>query len=127
MARPALAHPTLGEVEILQVVWRRNVATVRDIHDELTKRRKRSFTTVATIVHIMAEKKLLKLVDERRPQKFKAALDDKATIGRILDDLKDRWFKGSTQQLILSILAAEVKAPEKLAPIEAELKKLKIK
>ena len=34
---PKYIKPTESELEILQILWQKNVATVRDVHEELVK------------------------------------------------------------------------------------------
>ncbi len=61
-------------MEILGIVWRLKAVTVRDVHDELLKTQSIAETAVRSQVEYMVEKGFLKVVDERRPQKFAATL-----------------------------------------------------
>jgi len=45
--------PTEGEFNILGVIWERTSATVREVHDELSKRRDIGYTTVLKLMQIM--------------------------------------------------------------------------
>ncbi len=57
----------LGELEaqIMEVLWKRGTATVRDVHEALTRKRPLAYTTVMTVMSRLAEKGVLKrtLVD----------------------------------------------------------------
>ena len=43
----------------MKVVWELQTATVRDVYEELLKRRKIAYTTVMTMMNILEEKKYL--------------------------------------------------------------------
>jgi predicted transcriptional regulator len=51
----------LGELEhaIMDILWRRNEATVREVLDELSQTRSLAYTTVLTVMSRLAEKGLL--------------------------------------------------------------------
>ena len=55
-----LPRPTDAELEILTVLWSRGPATVRDVHDVISKRRPAQYTTVLKLMQIMAEKGLVR-------------------------------------------------------------------
>ncbi len=50
------------EADILEIVWRKNEATVREIHEELSKKREAAYTTVRTVMTRLAEKDILRKV-----------------------------------------------------------------
>ena len=62
MARPKQPHPTPGELEILRVLWNHGSATVRQVMERLPD--KRAYTSVMSLMTVMAEKKLV----TRKPQ-----------------------------------------------------------
>lgn len=51
----------LGELEqaIMEVLWRKGKATVREVHDALSKRRDLAYTTVMTVMTRLIDKKML--------------------------------------------------------------------
>ena len=55
--RPEIALPTPAELDILAVLWRLGVATVREVHDELGKDNR--YTTTLKTIQLMTEKGLL--------------------------------------------------------------------
>ena len=66
MARPA--SPTLTESEraILEVLWKKKEASVREVADELSKRKPVAYTTVLTMFYILVIKGLVNLRTEGR-------------------------------------------------------------
>ncbi len=59
MARPAHDQPTPAELEVLQVIWQRGPSTVREVMDVLNQRTPRAYTTIMTLMNVMARKKTL--------------------------------------------------------------------
>jgi predicted transcriptional regulator len=100
MGRPRSNRPTDAEIEILRVLWQRGTATVRDISDDLTRTKKIAYTSIATIVRIMVEKNMVEIVDVRRPQKFKAVINEKDARKSITDEWLTRMFGGSILNLV---------------------------
>lgn len=120
MGRPKSNRPTDAELEILSFLWQRGVATVRDIQDDLVRTKKIAYTSIATIMRIMVEKKLVEIVDERRPQRFKAVVNEADARKRVTDDWLSRMFGGSLSDLVRHALTGR-KLPKKEI---AELKKI---
>src|ERR1700686_3390872 len=51
--------PTESELEILRILWERNKASVRDVHEELSKTKEAGYTTTLKLMQIMFEKGLV--------------------------------------------------------------------
>jgi predicted transcriptional regulator len=60
MSSTKFLKPTESELEILQVLWRNNIATVREVHEELSKTKDVGYTTTLKLMQIMNEKGLVK-------------------------------------------------------------------
>jgi predicted transcriptional regulator len=79
MPRRAPAPPPLGELEaeVMEVVWRRGSATVRDVLDDLNASdwRQRRYTTVLTVMHRLHAKRLLARRREGRRDLFAPAIE----------------------------------------------------
>ena len=69
MARPKDEHPTTGELEVLKVLWQRGPSTVRDVLAVLNEARPRAYTSVMSLMNVMAEKgQLVRREQGRRRQ-----------------------------------------------------------
>ena len=124
MPRPASQYPTPVEIEILAVAWDRGPVTVRDVHDVVGKARENAYSSVATIMRIMARKGLLRITDARRPVRFAATLD-RATVGRLMThDLVNRLFGGSIADMLRHALSGRKRSSADLAEIKKVLKSL---
>jgi len=124
MSREPIRRPTDAELAILGVLWERGPSTVREVHDRLRAERETGYTTVLKTMQIMTEKGLVSRDASRRSHVYRAVLDRSATEGRLIDDLRDRAFGGSTSRLVLRALSERAATPEELAQVEALLRRL---
>ena len=53
MAISKQVKPTESELEILQILWSRGIATVREVHEELAKTKEVGYTTTLKLMQIM--------------------------------------------------------------------------
>lgn len=116
--------PTAGEFNILGVIWERDSATVREVHDVLSRRQDIGYTTVLKLMQIMTEKGLLERDTSVRPQVFWAARPKKQTQKLLVRDLLDRAFRGSPGALVLQALALRKSTPDELREIRELLDEL---
>ena len=125
MPRPASSTPTEGELEILQVLWRRGPSTVRQIYNTLKDRRGTGYSTTLKMVQVMADKGLLIRDDSVRPQVFSPAQSQEETQLELVDNLIQRGFAGSAMSMVLRAAAAERITPEELSQIRRLIEKAK--
>jgi predicted transcriptional regulator len=62
------------EAEIMEVVWDQGEVTVRDVHRTLNKNRDIAYTTVMTTLGRLADKGLLRRVEEQPAHRYSALL-----------------------------------------------------
>ena len=120
---PAL-RPTEAECNILNVIWNKKTATVREVFEDLSQRQTIGHTTVLKFMQIMTEKGLLERDASIRPQVFSAAQPQQQTQKMMLRDLVDRAFAGSPGNLALQALSTRKSTPKELREIRALLDKL---
>ncbi len=124
MPKRGKLRPTNAELEILSVIWQRGPSTVRQIHDELSPRRKTGYTTVLKLLQIMAEKGLVKRDESQRSHVYSAATGEEETQGQLVGDLMDKAFGGSAAQLVLRALSDKPASAEEIAEIRRMLNDL---
>lgn len=119
--------PTESELEILQILWDKGLATVRDVHESLSATKDVGYTTTLKLMQIMHEKGLVKRDESMRTHVYQAAVNKEKTQKHILGKMIDTLFGGSSTQLILQALGTpEAKAtPEELDQIQKLLDNLK--
>lgn len=109
--------PTDAELGILQVLWHRGASTVREVLEELSREKTVGYTTALKLLQIMHEKGLVERDESERSHRYTAAVAEQATEGRLVGDLIDRGFEGSTGRLVLRALASRRASREELAEI----------
>ena len=124
MARPAAAQPTEVELQILAILWQQGAATAREIHNEIIRDREINYSTTVKMLAVMLEKSLVNKDDSVRPQRFSAATTQKRTQSRLLRDLVQRAYDGSTGSLVLQALSSKRATKEELAEIRQLLDQL---
>jgi BlaI family transcriptional regulator, penicillinase repressor len=105
MARPPAKELTERELEIMHVFWERGLSTMAEIRDALAASgRDLAYTTVATLVRILAEKGFLEQTNDDRPFMYRPVRTYEEVSRSILGDLVERLFLGSREQLLLRLL-----------------------
>ncbi len=117
--------PTESELEILQVLWKKTTATVRDVHEELAKHKDVGYTTTLKLMQIMHEKGIVKRDASLRTHVYQSAVNRENTQKRLLNKMIDNLFGGSTTQLVLQALGENKASPEEIEKIQLLLNNLK--
>jgi BlaI family transcriptional regulator, penicillinase repressor len=114
-ASDGLSLPTGAELDILAVLWRLGVATVRNVHDQLGKGR--GYTTTMKQMQLMTEKGLLIRSERFGSHVYEPALPKEQTQKQIAGDLLERAFEGSARSLLLGALSAKAASAAELTEI----------
>lgn len=118
--------PTESELEILNILWQRDVATVREVHEELAKNKDVGYTTTLKLMQIMHEKGLVKRDESMRTHIYQAAVNRERTQKHLLNKMIDSLFGGSSTQLVLQALGSgEQVSAEELDKIQTLIDNLK--
>ena len=119
-----LPLPTDAELAILKALWDLGPSTVREVHDAVAQERDVGYTTVLKILQIMYEKGLVSRDDSARSHVYRAAVPRERTQKKLVSDLLDRAFDGSSASLVLQALSSRKASPEELDQIRALLDRL---
>ncbi|HQU47420.1 MAG TPA: BlaI/MecI/CopY family transcriptional regulator, partial [Pirellulales bacterium] len=111
---------TERELEIMQVFWRNEKPlSVADVKDELARQGLvAAYTTVATLVRILADKGFLNQLNDQRPFVFQPAKSYEEVSSKLLSDLVDRVFQGSREQLLLRLVDQKRLSAKERAALE---------
>jgi len=110
------------ELEIMKVVWVRGSATVRDVYEELLKRRKIAYTTVMTMMGILEQKGHLKKSADERAYLYTPAQPQREVVGNMVHDFLKRVFNGSAKPLLIQLVEDKKLTPDELDEIRKLLK-----
>ena len=69
--------PTTSELEILQILWKKGLATVKDVNNILNEKRKVGYTTTLKMMQLMHEKKILDREENGRSHIYTPLLEEK--------------------------------------------------
>jgi BlaI family penicillinase repressor len=125
-ARPS-PHPTEAELEILNILWQRGSATVREVHEELNAERGAGYTTTLKIMQIMLDKELLSRDDTERSHRYSAIAKPDVTRRSMVRTFMDRVFAGSPSDLVLAALGTGKIGSDELEKISEMLEEAKKK
>ena len=113
--------PGLPSLEILAILWEHGPQTVKQVHDTIRVTRDVGYTTVLKLMQLMTEKGLLERDESERSHVYRAAVPEKKVKKRLLSDLLDRAFDGSTASMVQQLLSAKRASPKELDEIRAML------
>ena len=102
--RPKTSTLTEQELEIMKIVWSRDMSTVRDVYEALLERRKIAYTTVMTMMKILEQKKYLKKDQTDRAHVYRPAQPRRKVIGAMVRDFVNRVFNGSAEPLLVHLV-----------------------
>ena len=114
---PSNNQPTRAELEILDILWDLKKATVREVFDEISKRRPATYTTVLKLMQIMQEKGLVARDERARAHVYSPKRSQRQTQTGLVGSLLDRAFRGSALSLVQHVLEAKPATKEELAAI----------
>ncbi|HEU4522433.1 MAG TPA: BlaI/MecI/CopY family transcriptional regulator [Thermoanaerobaculia bacterium] len=114
---------TRYELEIMDILWRLEEASVREIQEAIVDRTRPAYTTVQTIVNRLEQKGAVKR--SRRISNaflYQPAITRKSVYRRIIDDVLD-LFGGSAQPMVAHLLDSGKLTLEDLKALEETAKR----
>jgi BlaI family transcriptional regulator, penicillinase repressor len=125
MSSTKTKKPTESELEILQVLWARDQASVRDVHEELQKTKDVGYTTTLKLMQIMFEKGLVRRDDSSKTHIYQASVSRERTQKHLVGKMINTLFGGSPAVLVLQALGNHKTSPAELEEIQRLLNNLK--
>ncbi|MBV9961719.1 MAG: BlaI/MecI/CopY family transcriptional regulator [Parafilimonas sp.] len=117
--------PTESELEILQVLWEKGNATVREVHEDLIQTKDCGYTTTLKLMQIMFEKGLVLRDDSNRTHIYQANVSREKTQKQLVDKMVDSLFSGSHSQLVMQALGSHTPSKQELDEIQQLLDRYK--
>jgi BlaI family transcriptional regulator, penicillinase repressor len=125
MSSPKYIKPTESELEILQVLWHKGLASVREVHEELSKSKEAGYTTTLKLMQIMNEKGLVKRDDSVKTHIYQPAVSREKTQKHLLSKMINTLFGGSATELVIQALGNHKTTADELAEIQKVLSEMK--
>ena len=108
------------ELEIMNVLWEGGPGNVQAVQGRL-KSRDLAYTTVQTMLNVLHRKGRVKRQLKDRAFIYKPVLSRQKAVTQAIGDVLDRFFGGSADDLVLSLVETRRLTPEKLAKIQQML------
>lgn len=119
----AATQPTPAELEILDVLWERKRATVREVFEDLSERRSTQYTTVLKLMQIMQEKGIVTRDETEKAHIYRPKLSQRRTRRQLVSNLVEKAFRGSALSLVQHVLEAKPASREELNAIREMIDK----
>ena len=106
-----------GELQnaVMEIVWDRGELSVRDVHEELSRKRTIAYTTVMTVMTRLAARKLLRRRKAGASFLYRPAVSRDDHAGEAIRSILSRLAEGiGTPVLSHFVDAVQSRAPEKL-------------
>ncbi len=117
--------PTESELEILHVLWNRDEATVREVHEVLSQTKDSGYTTTLKLMQIMYEKGLVTRDDSHKTHIYQPAVSRISTQSQFLNKMINGLFEGSPTNLVMQALGNHTATTAELDKIQALIDQLK--
>lgn len=128
MPRKTAKTLTEAEQRVMEVLWRLEQASVRDVADELSREKPVAYNTVLTILGILHRKKYVKFRRDGRAHVYRPAVSQTSAQREAFDNLITRFFGGSKNAFAQYLIdeekldANELRRLKKIAPKATERK-----
>ncbi|GAA4211001.1 BlaI/MecI/CopY family transcriptional regulator [Pedobacter jeongneungensis] len=116
--------PTEGEMEILQVLWQKGNATVREVHEALNKK-DAGYTTTLKLMQILHEKGMVERDTNQKTHIYKALVSQDKTEKQLVTKMIDNVFNGSAARLVMQALGNHSASADEIDEIKKYLDSLK--
>ncbi|MBC7937179.1 MAG: BlaI/MecI/CopY family transcriptional regulator [Rhizobacter sp.] len=120
-----IIKPTEGELEILGVLWDKESATVRTVHEELCKNKEAGYTTTLKLMQIMFEKGLVTRDSSSKTHIYQPAVTREKTQTQFVDKMINSLFAGSGAELVMHALGDHKPNADELDKIQQLINQLK--
>ena len=111
-------QPSDVELEILQILWEHQPASVRKVHEVICERREVSYTTVLTFLQRMTKKNMVERHKEGKTHFYQAVPKENEVQQTLFQRLLNTAYKGSAMNLVMHALGQDKVTPEEIEQIQ---------
>lgn len=109
------------ELEIMKVLWENGAVNVQTVQTELE--RELAYTTVQTMLNILHRKGRVKRKLTDKAYFYRPTISRKQIVSQTIEDLVNRLFGGSAENLVMSMVETKHLTAEKLSRLNALIEK----
>lgn len=120
MEEKNISQPTEAELEILQVLWEHQPATVRFIHEQINQKREVGYTTILKQLQRMSDdkKKMVVRTKEGKTHYYSAVPKEREVQNSFYERMVNTVYKGSAMNLVMHALGQSDTTPEELEALQ---------
>ncbi len=116
-------QPTASELEILNILWEKESATVREVFEIISATKPVTYTTVLKLMQIMTDKELVERDEQGKAHLYRAKIAQSETQKGLVSDLLEKVFRGSAMQLVQHLLETKKTSPQEMKEIRKMIQK----
>jgi BlaI family penicillinase repressor len=105
------------ELQILRVLWELGPSPVREIHARLEQQKGTNYSTTVKMLSVMLQKELVTRTEDQRPHVYRPKVSRKLAGKRMMRDLFDKVYEGSSLSLVLQALSTESPSADEIAEV----------
>jgi predicted transcriptional regulator len=110
--------PTESELDILSILWEKNSATVREVHEVIQQTKEVGYTTTLKLMQIMHEKGLVSRDESSKTHIYIPCFEKEKAQEQYVGKMIKTLFSGSTSQLVMQALGHHNANQEDLSEIK---------
>ena len=112
------ATPSELELQILSLLWEQGPLTAREVLERLPDNKPRAYTSVLSVMQVMAKKGYLSKKREGMTHRWSPVLKQAPTLGKLLGGLMTRVFRNSPSAVMQHLMETPEMTPEEIAEIK---------
>lgn len=121
----SIPKPTESELDILQILWERKTATVREVHEKLSVTKDAGYTTTLKLMQIMHDKGMVSRDESNKSHVYRPIISKAKVQQKILGRVVDTFFGGSASQLVIQALGSHTPTQNEIDEIRKFLDQYK--
>jgi len=119
-----LFKPTESELEILSILWEKQHASVREVHEVVQLTKDVGYTTTLKLMQIMHEKGLVSRNESSKTHIYTPLLAKETAQEQYISKMIKTLFSGNSSQLVLQALGNHQTSQEELAEIKSLIEQI---
>jgi predicted transcriptional regulator len=116
--------PTNAELEVLEILWEKKKATVREVYDTISANKECVYTSTLKIMQKMSAKGLIGRTVDNQKHEYYALVEEASIRSNFVKEIINKFFNGSYSQLALHALGNS-SSDENIEELQELVNKLK--
>ena len=108
---------TEAELVLMDILWDHGPLTVQKVVEHLPSERPLAYTTVQTVLNVLHRKGGVRRKLRERTYHYEAAVSRAHAASTALQDLVCRLFRGSAEEVVLTMVKSRQLSPQKLSEL----------